>query len=137
MEHRKCDGSVVVQEGPNLVVTTGLNHIADRLVDASPPARISHFAVGDGGVTPELGQTTLQGTEHGRAAISTWFSLANEISVNGIFTAAGTITCREIGVFNAAAAGTMFARFLMQEAVMAATETLNIQWALRIGTGAV
>ena len=48
------------QQVKNLVVTTGLNHIADRLGASSPATRMSHMEVGTGTTAPAAGNTALE-----------------------------------------------------------------------------
>ena len=55
----------VVQEIPNLVVTTGKNYVASRMKDATATA-MSHIAIGTGSSAAAAGDTTL-GTEAARA----------------------------------------------------------------------
>lgn len=129
------NGLVVVErEGPNLVTALGKQVFASRIVADGSHAAPSHFGVGDGSTPPLDSQTTLQGVEHTRVALGAATRLLNTISYPATIPwAAAMITVREAGIFNAAAAGSMVARWLTQEFQMFSGDTLVVTWSLPIG----
>lgn len=116
----------------NLIVTTGENHIADRMSDLGESV-MSHMAVGTSAGGPAAGNTALGG-ELDRNALSgatqngggsgndTVRYTANWAAGDGT----GAIT--ECGIFNAAAAGTMLARVTFAVVNKGANDTLAVKW---------
>lgn len=116
-------------EGPNLVVTTGLNFLA-ALLGGSAPTLMSHMAVGTSSTAPAPAQTALLG-EIGRVALSsTGPSGANVIYQATFPPGTGTGTIAEAGLFNSNAGGTMLSRSTAISVIKAAGDTLNIIWTI-------
>lgn len=116
-------------EGPNLVVTVGLNFLAS-LLGGSAPTLMSHMAIGSSGTAPAPSDTAL-GTELGRVALSsTSPSGANVIYQATFPPGTGTGTIAEAGLFNAGAGGTMLSRSTSISVIKAAGDTLNIIWTI-------
>jgi len=136
-EHWRGGKLLGVREGPNIVVDNGKNLIALRLNDDGTAP--GWMATGDDGTIPGAGDSDLQGSEHDRQAFSPVASISgNEITYQRTFTAGGTISVAEIGIFNNAAAGpasgTMLARWLAAPAVdMVLNDTLAVTWVLTMG----
>lgn len=127
------DGKVLLaREGKNLVVTTGLTLMALLLTGAGTAP--SHAAIGSDGSAVATGQTALQGTEHERVALATSTSAGNEYTATATFgsTLVAAKSVAEIGIFNAAAAGTMFSRFLPSTFDIQVGETVDLTWVLEI-----
>jgi hypothetical protein len=133
--HRGRDGRVKsVRMGKNLVLNNCKDHFAERLVDASPPTRLSYFCLGSGSSTPVETQTTLDSEHSGsRQAVTSWDSTGNEITLEATITASGSWQVNEVGIHNAPASSTVFVRFLIQEVNMISGETLDITWTLPLG----
>jgi len=120
----------LVARGKNTVVSVGLNWVAARLA-ASPPAVMSHMAFGPSGVAIALSQTALQGAEVFARKAVTPTVLGAAITYAVSFTHAGSsVTVREVGIFNAATAGTMLTRFLPQEFTIFDTDAVEVSWTL-------
>lgn len=116
-------------EGPNLVVTSGLNFLAS-LLGGSAPTLMSHMAVGTSSTAPAPSQTALLG-EIGRVALSsTSPSGANVIYQATFPPGTGTGTIAEAGLFNSGAGGTMLSRSTSISVIKAAGDTLNIIWTI-------
>lgn len=116
-------------EGPNLVVTAGLNFLA-LLLGGSAPTLMSHMAVGSNGTAPSLGDTTL-GTELGRVALSSTSPSGSNVIYQATFPpGTGTGTIAEAGIFNNAINGTMLSRSTSISVIKAAGDTLNIIWTI-------
>jgi hypothetical protein len=122
------------QEHKNLVVSGGLNLIRD-LLDGDTVAGLTHFAVGTGTGAVSAIQTTL-GTEVFRDTVTQRTSNTQQLIVS-YYLASGSAngnTLSEAGLFNASTAGTMFARVLLNPAVVktsAVAVTLN--WTINLG----
>ena len=116
----------------NLVVTTGLEYIASRLVDSGAPDQMSYMALGTGAATPTLADTTL-GAEAGRVALSSSTPSTTIVTYVANFpagTATGNLT--EAGIFNDSAAGTMLCRTTFLSINKGADDTLAVSWVLTI-----
>jgi hypothetical protein len=121
------------QQVHNLVVGSGLNLIRD-LMYGDAVAGPSHFAVGTSSTAVTPGDTTL-GAEVAREALTTRAKGAGKLTVKyylGSTTANGS-TLTEAGLFNAAAAGTMYCRVVLGEPIpkttaIAVTFTWDLTW---------
>lgn len=120
---------------PNLVVTSGKNHIADQLA-ARQEAQMSHMAIGTGTTTPVTANTALE-VELDRNALDsrTKGSGADANKVTYICTWAagdGTGAITEAGVFNSASAGQMLCRSVFPVKNKEAGESMVMTWILTI-----
>lgn len=125
----------------NMVVTTGLNHIASRLL-AAPPAPVgtvmSHMAIGVGTTEPALGQEQLT-TQLGNRVLfdAGGFTVSNNtIQFIATFATGYTGAVTEAGVFNAAThvAGTSFmlCRSKFLQINKSDDDTLTITWVVTL-----
>ena len=98
----------------NLVVTSGLNHIANRLGASSPATRMSDMEVGTGTTAPAAGNTTLEtAIASSRVTLTTQTVSTNTVEYVGDFPAGtGTGGVTEAGIFNANSSGTARRRFM-------------------------
>lgn len=119
------------QQVKNLVVTTGKNLIASRLVGTASNV-ISHMAVGTGTTAPAAGDTTLV-TELTRVAISSGTASGNVATYVATFApGVGTGSINECGLFNASTAGTLLARSTSVIVTKGALDTLALTWTITI-----
>lgn len=130
---------------PNTIVTTGRNHIANRLGTASPDTRMSFMGIGTGSVAVAAGDTAL-GTEvagNGYARISmSNTSGSNSVNVtNAVVTYSATfaannptveVVLREAGIFNASTAGTMLCRTVFPIVTKQPADTLTVNWTITV-----
>lgn len=123
---------------PNLVVTTGKNHIAARIAGLLSGAGlegaiISHMGFGISTIIPTISDTVL-GTQLGaRVPITAISHIAgtNKLIVTATFIGtAGSIT--EAGMFNALTAGTLVCRTTFNAVPILSTDALAIAWTLTI-----
>lgn len=122
------------RSGHNLVVTLGAEEIAKIVASATSGTRPTHMGIGTSTTAPAAAQTNLIGTATRRSLNSTSRS-TNQITYSCTFTTGiGTFTVQEAGLFNASAAGTMFARWLTGAFVKGASDSLTITWRLTFGT---
>jgi hypothetical protein len=122
----KCD-----EWGPNLVVTTGKNHVADQMSDQGEAA-MSHMAVGTGTTAAALGDTALE-TELDRNALTSTTQGAggdaNKVTYSGDWPPGdGTGAITEAGIFNSASSGTMLCRRVFAVKNKGAADSLSITW---------
>lgn len=116
--------------GHNLVVTAGLNHIADQLSSTPGEAAMSHMAIGSGVTAADAGDTAL-GTQIDRNALTSRTDSGAVVTYVGTWAAAdGTGAITEYGIFNAASAGTMLARYVDAVINKGALDTLVVTWVL-------
>jgi hypothetical protein len=129
---RGADGRVVLdREEENLVVATGLNFIAQRMIGATP-AVMSHMAVGTSSTAPSAGQTALSG-ELARVSMAAPSVLAGVVSYSANFPpGTGTGALQEAGIFNAGVAGTMLNRLTFSLYNKAAGDDLWLYWSVTI-----
>ncbi len=113
----------------NLVVNTGLAHIADQLSASPGQGAMSHMAIGTGSTAAAAGDTAL-GTEVDRNALTSRTDSGAVVTYVGNWAAGdGTnAALREAGIFNAASNGTMLARVVYANIDKQAADTLQITW---------
>jgi hypothetical protein len=124
-----ADGQLKAERvGHNLVVTTGLQHIADQLSSSPGGAAMSHMAIGTGATAAAAGDTTLQ-TEIDRNSLTSRTDSGAVVTYVGTWNAGdGTGAITEYGIFNAASSGTMLARFVDSVINKGASDTLVVTW---------
>lgn len=123
---------VVLSDGTfkNLIVTTGKNWQATRQKTTGQPAELGWMACGTGTVAAAAGDTTL-GAESGRVALVTSGGTvaANVVTYQAIFPpGTGTGALAEIGLLNAAAAGTLVSRAVFPVKNKEAGDTITFTW---------
>lgn len=119
----------VVQEIPNLVVTSGKGYVASRMKDTSETA-MSHMAVGTSNTAAAAGQTALL-NEIGRTATSSITVTNNQIVYVASFGAgSGTGALTEAGIFNASSGGTMLCRTVFAVVNKQSTDGMTITWTI-------
>ena len=122
---------------PNLVVTTGKQHIAARLAASpTPPTAIGWMAVGTNNAGLAVGNTQL-GAEVtvGKVALTSGTSSTNIVTYIATFPAGtGTGALVEAGLFNAAGlnTGVMLCRTIFNVVTKEALDAITITWTLTI-----
>ena len=133
--HKNALGEVLGQfEVPNLVVTTGKNYIAGKMVaEASDvPVHMSHMGIGTGVASPADADTAL-GTQTGRVLLSGNSVTNNAITYTATFPAGtGTGAITEAGIFNASSGGTMLCRTTFPVVNKAAGDTIAVTWVVTV-----
>jgi hypothetical protein len=142
-EQLKATGSLrVVVTGPdgkvkedhlfkNLVVTTGKDFVASRMVGTSSSV-MSHMAIGADSTPAAAGDTAL-GSELGRVALASSTAAANVVTYTASFPAGtGTGAVVEAGIFNAAVAGTMLCRTVFAVVNKGANDAMSVTWTITI-----
>lgn len=119
------------REIKNLVVASGKNWIASRMVNATD-AVMSHMAIGTGAVTPNTANTAL-GTQVARVALTSTGRTNNQVTYSASFPAGtGTGSITEAGIFNASSAGTMLCRTVFSAVNKDILDSLTINWTVTI-----
>ena len=117
----------VVQEIPNLVVTTGKGYVASRIKDATATA-MSHMAVGTGNTAAAAGDTTL-GTEAARVALTSTTVSTNTVTYVATFPAGtGTASLTESGILNGSSGGTLLCRTVFATVTKGSSDVMSITW---------
>lgn len=132
--HSNAQGEVIKEfQVPNLVVTTGKNFIASKIVaTTNSPVSMTHMAIGTGAVSPAAGDLTL-GTEGGRQLLTGSTVTNNTITFTSSFPAgSGTGAVTEAGIFNASSSGTMLCRTTFPAVNKAAGDTIAITWVVTV-----
>jgi hypothetical protein len=142
-ENLKASGSLLVvitgkdgqvkeeHEFKNLVVTTGKNFVASRMVGTASNV-MSHMAIGSSSTAAAAGDTAL-GTELGRVALTSGTATGAVATYTATFPAGtGTGAVVEAGIFNAASAGTMLCRTVFAVVNKGADDAMSITWTVTI-----
>ena len=123
----------VVREIDNLVVTTGKNFVASRMIGTTPGV-MSHMAIGTGTTAAAAGDSALgsQSAIQGLTS-SAVGSGANANDVTYIATfAAGTLcsaaAITEAGIFNANSSGDMLCRTVFAVVNKQTSDSMTITW---------
>tara|TARA_R110000824_G_scaffold276875_2_gene465252 strand:- start:133 stop:558 length:426 start_codon:yes stop_codon:yes gene_type:complete len=119
----------VVQEVPNLVVTTGKGYVASRMKDTTATA-MSHMATGTGSSAAAAGDTAL-GSESGRVALTSTTVSTNTVTYVATFPA-GTATAAltEAGILNAASSGTLLCRTVFSVVNNGSADVMSVTWVI-------
>lgn len=121
----------VVQEVPNLVVTTGKNYVASRMKDTTQAA-ISHMAIGTSATAAAAGDTAL-GTEEHRNTLTSTTVAANVVTYVAEFAAGeGSGAIAEAGLFNASSGGTMLCRTVFSVVNKGASDSMTVTWTVTV-----
>lgn len=121
----------VVQEVPNLVVTTGKNYVASRMKDTTEGA-MSHMAIGTSSTAAAAGDTALGGEADRNALTSTTVSNNTVTYVAAFGAGEGTGAITEAGLFNASSAGTMLCRTVFSVVNKGASDSMTITWTVTV-----
>ena len=121
----------VVQEIPNLVVTTGKNYVTSRMKDTADAA-MSHMAVGTGSTAAAAGDAAL-GSESARVSLTSSTVSNNTITYVATFgagTPSSAAALTEAGIFNASSSGTMLCRTVFDVVNKGTSDAMTITWAI-------
>jgi hypothetical protein len=135
---RLCGGDLISVTA-NLRTTAGIDYVADSLgKTASRPSVAEYIAVTESATAPAVGDTTLAGeiTTNGlQRALATYAHSAGATTYTmaKTFTAAGAFTAvQKAGLFNAAAAGTLFVENTFTPTALSSGDQLTLTWSLSI-----
>ncbi len=121
----------VVQEIPNLVVTSGKSYVSSRMKDTTKGA-MSHMAVGTGTTAAAAGNTTLV-TELDRNALTSTTVTNNEVAYVCTWAAGdGTGAITEAGLFNASSGGDMLCRTVFSVVNKGSADSMTITWTITV-----
>ena len=121
----------VVQEIPNLVVTTGKGYVASRMKDATATA-MSHMAIGTGTTAAAASDTQLI-TEAGRVTLTSTTVSSNEVEYVATFAAGtGTGAITEAGILNASSGGPLLCRTVFSVVNKGSSDAMTIPWSVTV-----
>lgn len=121
----------LVQDIDNLVVTTGKNLVASRLVGTSSDV-MSHMAIGSGTTAAAAGNTAL-GTELGRVSLTSGSASSAVVTYVATFAAGtGTGAVTEAGLLNASSGGTMLCRTVFSVVNKGANDSMTVTWTVTV-----
>jgi hypothetical protein len=127
------DGNVKEERHENnLVVSTGLNFICDRM-EGTSEAVMSHMGLGAGTTAAAAGDTDLESLLGSREALDSTTVSTNTITYVSSFEAGdatGAVT--EAGIFNASSSGTMLCRVVFAAINKAADDTMSVTWVITL-----
>lgn len=120
----------------NLVVTSGLTYIRDRISSGTPPGLITHMGLGTAVDIPVAGNTTLTTALGTRGTVTITTPSATSILYASSFAAgapaAGTNAITEAGLFTAVTGGTMLCRVKFDPINKAAADTMTVNWTINL-----
>ena len=114
----------------NLVVTTGKNFIASRMVGT--PTAMSHMAIGAGTTAAAAGNTALE-SELGRVTLTSGVAsgaVVTYVATFGAGTGTGAVT--EAGILNAGSGGTLLCRSTFAVVNKGADDGMSITWQITV-----
>lgn len=133
----KCRGHVLgidaktgktVFENHNMFVQLGLNELA-KIVGGQTGTVPTHIAVGTSNVAPNIGDTSLKGSELGRKAFDSVDVSDSTISFMASFGAGeATGVWEETGMFTAASGGIMWSRALTGTYTKKDKDEIKVFW---------
>lgn len=119
------------REIKNLVVTTGKQFIASRMVGTSAGV-MSHMAIGSSNTAAAAGDTAL-GAELGRTALASLSASGAVVTHTATFPAGtGTGAVVEAGIFNDSSAGTMQCRTVFPVVNKGADDAMAMTWTVTV-----
>ena len=119
----------VVQEIPNLVVTSGKAYVTSRMKDTTKGA-MSHMAVGTSATAAAAGNTTL-GSEAARVSLTSSTVSGNTITYVATFSeGTGTGALTEAGILNASSNGDLLCRTVFSVVNKGANDAMTITWTI-------
>jgi len=127
-----ADGEVKdVRHARNLVVDTGLEHIADMMASSHTDSEMGYMALGSDGTGALAGNTAL-GTQLGsRNALTARTHSGAVVTYTATFSAGqATGAVVEAGIFEDAAGGTMLCRTTFTVINKGAADSLAVTWTL-------
>ena len=129
---KKADGTVKEKhQFKNIVVTTGKEFIARRMIDDAEPL-MSEMAIGDSNANLEVGNTTLE-NELARVTLDSSTVVSNVVTYVAEFDAGvGTGGIVEAGIFNGESDDIMLCRTTFPIINKEADDILTINWNVTI-----
>lgn len=119
-------------ETTNLVVNTGLNYIASRMVGTAKNV-MSHMAVGSSDTAAAPEDTNVGSILGSRKALTSATATANAVEYQATFAAGeGTGAVKEAGIFNASTSGDMLCRTVFDVINKGASDSMTITWTVTV-----
>lgn len=135
-KHFDAAGNVINEQTvKNLVVTTGLQFMAARMVGSNnTPTEMTHMALGASATPPDLSDIAL-GAQLGRVALTGNKGTASNATVTytatfGSDVATGAVV--EAGIFSASTGGTMLCRTTFPVINKESSDSLSVTWVITV-----
>ncbi len=107
-----------------MIVDPGLDHIADQMSAQVQPV-MSHMAIGTGTTVEAAANTTLESEDFRKAFTSKTRTGSKVTYVTSFGASEGSGDITELGIFNAAAGGTMLSRIVFSAKNKGVNDTLE------------
>jgi hypothetical protein len=140
--HRDKDGNILSDSGwlKNTITNAGKAEVSNLMGNVSSPVAFTYLEVGTSSTAESASHTALQAaiTDSGlaRAAAtvtrSTTTVTNDTLQLDKTWTASGSKTVEEIGVFNAASAGTMLGRKLTGSKALSSGDSLQATYKITV-----
>lgn len=129
----KANGEVIRDEGHNLIVDSGLAMITSYLISNANPLPV-YMALGSGSTTPTSADTALESelsvsglTRTSTSPVQATTTKTNDsVKLDVTFTALGSASVSEVGIFDASSAGNMLCRRVFSTKPMETGETIQV-----------
>lgn len=135
-KHFDASGNLINEKTvKNLVVTTGLQYMAQRMVgNTASPSQMSHMALGSSATPADVSDTAL-GAQLGRVALTgnqgSWANATVTYSATFIAgEATGAVV--EAGIFNASTGGQMLCRTTFPVINKESSDSLSVTWVITV-----
>lgn len=117
---------------PNLVVTVGKAHIAERMI-SDTETKMSHMAIGSS-LSAVADSNTALGTQLARVGLTSSLRTDSSVTYTASFgSGVGTGSITEAGIFNASSSGSMLCRTTFPVITKGSGETISISWTVTVG----
>jgi len=132
---RNLEGKIIEVEDDCAFTTVGKQQLGDLMRGDAAGQKISHYALGDNGTTPTVGDTALL-SEKFREAIDTTSRSGTLVTITGILEYAegngtGSQVYREAGLFNDPTAGQMYCRANFPDKTKTSSQQWTLQWQIQ------
>jgi len=132
---RDLEGKIIEVEDDCVFTTVGKQQLGDLTRGDAAGKKISHYALGDNGTTPTVGDTALL-SEKFREAIDTTSRSGTLVTITGILEYAegngsGSQVYREAGLFNDPSAGQMYCRANFADKTKTGSQQWTLQWQIQ------
>jgi len=119
------------------ITTAGKSAVAQKIGGVGSVADFDYLALGDSNTAFAVGQTALvseiTGNGLARAQDATPTEASGVLSIDYTWTASGSETLKEVGLFNASSGGTMLARTVLSSPVsMVSTGTYKYTYTITV-----
>lgn len=132
---RDLEGRIIAVEDDCVFTTVGKQQLGDLMRGDAAGKKISHYALGDNGTTPTVGDTALL-SEKFRKAIDSQSRSGTLVTITGILlysegNGSGSQVYREAGLFNDPTTGQMYVRANFPDKTKTSSQQWTLQWQIQ------